>query len=236
MSYLRDLARLYQLLEGLCDRVGGYCYLRDCDGHPGWPERGVYFFFDHGETRKGGNGLRVTRVGTHAVYSGSRGTLWQRLLQHKGTTAGAYPGGGNHRGSIFRLHVGTALLNSRSYGADIRHSWGRGGSASYKVRMIELPLERDVSAFIRNLPFLWLSVPDHPGPDSDRKVIEANAVALLSNRGRNPIDPPSSKWLGSHASEGAVRESGLWNVNHVNGSYEASFLDVLSRYVAQREA
>lgn len=236
MSRARDLDRLYEVLDELRERVGGYRYLKHCDGRMEWPERGVYFFFEPGETRENAQTLRVVRVGTHAVSAGSGTTLWQRLSQHKGSSRGANPGGGNHRGSIFRLHVGSALLNSRSYPEQIRRTWGKGASADRRVVEAEYPLERDVSSFIGNMPFLWVEVSDPPGPESHRKLIEANAVALLSNRARVSLDPPSPGWLGRHAERPAVRESGLWNVNHVDGAYDPAFLDVLVRYVRQMGA
>ena len=63
---------------------------------------------EDGECRSdSGDGLRVVRVGTHALTSSSRTTLWKRLSQHKGQKAS---GGGNHRGSIFRLLVGSTVL------------------------------------------------------------------------------------------------------------------------------
>jgi hypothetical protein len=61
-----------------------------------WPKRGVYFFFETGESRSdSGSGPRVVRVGTHALREGSRAKLWTRLSQHQGTIT---TGGGNHRG------------------------------------------------------------------------------------------------------------------------------------------
>lgn len=110
MSKVTDLDAFYELLEELRPRVGGYRYLRDCGADSGWPLRGVYFFFEHGEKRKDGKSLRVVRVGTHALKAGSRSALWRRLSQHKGRTGGSFPGGGNHRGSVFRLHVGGPCL------------------------------------------------------------------------------------------------------------------------------
>ncbi len=78
-----------------------------------------------------GSGLRVVRVGTHAVTTTSRTTLWNRLSQHRGV---AKTGGGNHRGSIFRLIVGTAL--KRRDGLNKPISWGIGidvGKAASRV-------------------------------------------------------------------------------------------------------
>jgi len=91
----RDLDRFYKLLDRLSARLGGPRCLGQCRGVDGWPERGVYFFFEEGESREGGP-PRVVRVGTHAVSQGSRTSLWQRLAQHRGTLSGTRPGGGNH--------------------------------------------------------------------------------------------------------------------------------------------
>ncbi|MFZ5923957.1 MAG: hypothetical protein ACOYW4_01795, partial [Bacillota bacterium] len=70
-----------------------------------------------------------------------------------------------------------------------------------------------------------------PSRSSHRKVIEANAIGLLSNLEREPLDPPSAGWLGHWAARPAVRGSGLWNVDHVDEEYEPGFLDLLGRYI-----
>ena len=79
------------------------------------------------------------------------------------------------------------------------------------------------------MPFIWLEIDDKPGPESLRGYIERNAIALLSNfyRGSNPIDPPSESWLGHWAKSEKVRNSGLWNANHVDGQMDDNFFDVL---------
>ncbi len=197
-----------------------------------WPKRGVYFFMEPGETRShSGRGSRIVRVGTHALKAGSGTTLWRRLYQHKGV---ARSGGGNHRGSIFRLIVGTALIERDAIDCD---SWDdRHSSAPREVRERELPLERAVSQVIGDMSFLWLSVDDEPGPQSLRGFIERNAIALLSNYGKSPIDPPSDSWLGSHCTREKVRTSGLWNSNHVDESYDPAFLDSLASLLDQAEA
>jgi len=58
------------------------------------------------------------------------------------------PCGGNHRGSIFRLHVGMALLNSGEWPTQIRDSWSVGRSAPSAARRDEYPLEKAVSSQI----------------------------------------------------------------------------------------
>ena len=118
---LRDLTRFYVILDRLEQGVGGARRLSSSDGRMDWPTRGVYFFFEPGEVRTdSGDGPRVVRVGTHALTTRSRTTLWNRLSNHRGT---AGTGGGNHRGSIFRLLVGTALMHrDPSCAVD---TWGR---------------------------------------------------------------------------------------------------------------
>jgi hypothetical protein len=92
---LADLFRFYSIMENLKRRIGGVRKLGECSGRMEWPKRGVYFFYEDGEYRSHtGDGLRVVRVGTHAVRLGSASTLWGRLRQHKGSLSG----GGNHRG------------------------------------------------------------------------------------------------------------------------------------------
>jgi hypothetical protein len=194
-----------------------------------WPERGVYFFFQEGELREDLRTLRVVRVGTHGVSAGSKTTLWSRLSQHRGTTRS---GGGNHRGSIFRLHVGIAMLRDRpDEFLSARDTWGRGSSADRATRVSEELLESAVSRYIGDMPFLWVEIDDEPGPTSRRQEVESNLIALLSNAGKPAIDPPSNTWLGHHSDRATIRDSGLWNVNHVYEPYNPASLDLLEFHI-----
>ena len=92
-------------------------------------------------------------------------------------------------------------------------------------------MEREVCAVIGDMPFLWLAVEDEPGPDSLRGYIERNAIALLSNCGKEPIDPSSSQWLGYYSDRERVRQSGLWNSNHVDDEYTPAFLDTMQQLI-----
>jgi len=85
-----------------------------------------------------------------------------------------------------------------------------------------------VSEVIGKMSFLWLPVDDEPGPNSQRGYIERNVIALLSNYEREPLDPPSENWLGRHSDRERVRESGLWNQNHVDEACDLSLLSMLS--------
>jgi hypothetical protein len=230
MTRKSDLNRLYNLLGTLREKVGGYRTLGESNGYMDWPERGVYFFFAPDETRTVDDQLRITHVGTHAVSDGSKTTLWDRLYAHRGTFKGKRQGGGNHRGSVFRLRVGEAIINRRGI-ADEYPDWGDGSSATTDIRDAEYELEKQVSEFIRELPLLWVEINDEPGPESQRAVIKRNAIALLSNYQRDSFDSRKETWLGGDSDAPEIRESGLWNVNHVDENHSPVFLDRLSDYI-----
>jgi hypothetical protein len=225
-----DLDRFYTTLSQL--EASGLQGLRlaEYHGKSPFPTRGVYFFREPGEYRLSkSNSLRIVRVGTHAVSANAKSTLWGRLKTHLGTLSG----GGNHRGSIFRLHVGGALLARDMISIP---TWGVGASkppalhASVTDQAAENECERKVSKYIGAMSVLWVDVPDEPGTSSVRAFIERNAIALLSNH-FDPIDPASEDWLGHKSPRDFIRRSNLWNLNHVDQTYDPRFLDDLETAV-----
>ena len=220
------LETLYASLQALEGELGGTRRLSDCHGRMPWPSHGIYLFFEDGEWREDGRALRVVRVGTHALTARSRTTLWQRLSQHRGNVGGTNPGGGNHRGSVFRLHIGTALINRDGW-EGAAPTWGKGSSAPREVRDREAELEKAVSRHLGAMPFLWLSVPDR----AERGSIERDLIALLSGARRTHADPASPRWLGLCADRPAIRESGLWNVNHTSDAFTGDGLELFVRRV-----
>lgn len=219
-----ELDRFYGLLDQLRSVPNQGRTLASCNGRLGWPARGVYFFAEPGEMRRSAPDVpRVVRVGTHAVSTGSKATLWGRLRTHRG----GITGGGNHRGSIFRLHVGAALL---ARDTATLASWGRGSTAPAPIRAAEASHEQQVSAYLGAMSVLWVTVDDQPGPASTRAFIERNAIALLSNR-LDPIDTPSPTWLGRYSTRPEILRSGLWNLNHVEQQCDIGFLDTLEEAI-----
>lgn len=184
--------------------------LADCAGRDGWPRAGVYFFFEDGELREDGSTPRVVRVGTHALNETSKTKLWTRLRTHRGATGSTHPGGGNHRASIFRLHVGTALINRGGYDIAAR-TWSQRSGVPRATRDLEVDLERAVSVYIGAMRLIVVEVTDW----QDRARLEQDCIALLSNHDRPATDSPSSSWLGLDADRHDIRSSGLWNVSHV---------------------
>jgi hypothetical protein len=225
-----DVDRFYELLGRLKSSGVQGRRLSSYRGVTCFPGRGVYFFLEEGETRATKpEQPRVVRVGTHAVSAGSKSKLWGRLRTHLGTPFG----NGNHRGSIFRRHVGSALLVREGVALP---TWGDGSVQPPALRedeaaqAMERLWEGRVSEYLGALPVLWVDVPDEPGRSSERAIIEQNAIALLSNR-LDPCEPASMTWLGRCSLADEIRRSGLWNVQHVGVAYDAGFFGLLERAV-----
>ncbi len=233
-----DTHRFYALLSRISERTGGYRHLATCDGRMEWPRRGVYFFFEAGEPRSDPDaGLRVTRIGTHALKTAAGTSLWNRLATHRGSSRS---GAGHHRGSIFRKLVGSALAHRGD--APLPPSWGdesdpaaarKLGWDRARVQRAEIDLERRVSEYIGRMPFLWLGIDDPPGPASKRGWVEQNAIALLSHARTPAVDAPSDRWLGAFSDREGVRASGLWNQRHVAEPHDPSFLDEMDELVTR---
>lgn len=220
----RDLDRLYRALRTLESGLGGKRLLSKCTGQQAWPGNGVYFFFEPGEYRTDHAEPRVVRVGTHGVSRGSKATLWNRLRTHRGTSNGL----GNHRSSIFRLHVGAAIAAKDTSVAV--SSWGVGQAADATVWEKEERLERAVSKYIGTMSILWLAIEDEASPASDRAYLERNLIGLLAGK-VGSVDLPSTGWLGRFSLDERIRNSGLWNLNFLDYSYSSEFLEVLDEYL-----
>ena len=190
---IADTVRFYEYINHIEDLADGLQTLATCDRNMDWPQRGVYFFFEKGEERsKSGKGNRVVRVGKASAG------LWERLDKHRGSPVS---GGGEHRSSIFRKIVGVALARRDDY--PLPETWGIGDSPSKAasklgidrdmVKRIEAGLERRVSEYIKQMPFIWINV----DAAIQLEIIERNAIALLSHAESPAPDTPSGQWLGS---------------------------------------
>jgi len=222
-----DLVRFYRLMGELEQLNGGARRLASADASAPWPQRGVAWFYEKTETRtESGSGPRIVRVTTHALKPELNSSLWDRLAADKG---------GTHRQSPFRTLIGLGLRDLMGNAEPA--SWGRGADAAAAARerkqnvaiveKQEAALEQAVSVYIGQMPFVFLAVDDPPGPSSARAFIEKNSVALLSNYARAVVDAPSAQWLGRRCGREKVRQSGLWNVNHVDAAYDPSFMDTM---------
>jgi hypothetical protein len=191
------------------------------------PAQGVYFFFDPKETTQFASRIpRLVRIGTHGVSAGSKATLRDRLRTHLGTANGY----GNHRASVFRLHVGEALIRRN----DLRErfpNWGKGQNVERSVIDAERELERQVSTYIYRLQLLCIDVADKSNKYSARSKIERLSIALFTER-LVPVETPSSNWLGLYSAHEEIVRTGMWNVRDVGARSDFSIVDLISNRIA----
>jgi hypothetical protein len=159
--------------------------------------------FEARETAHGGR--RIVRVGSHT----GAGNLPARVSEH--FTAE------NKDRSVFRRHIGRALL-SRD-GDPFLAQWEldlttRAARARYagqvdaaKQRAVEAVVTRTIQ---RYFGFVVLPVADK----AERLCWEAGHLATVA---QCAVCAPSSHWLGNDSPDARVRESGLWNVRHLQG-------------------
>ena len=232
LSFLHDLngetelramaERFFWLMNQVWVAQSGGRRIEATNGRQTWPSRGVYFILAPNNSGARRHMPRIVRVGTHAVSQGSKTTLWDRVSTHRGTAAG----GGSHRSSIFRLHVGRAW--ARFAEAEVwPDSWAKGQSAALEVRQFEERLEQQVSRLIGAMQVVWLDVDDAPSPHSERAYIERNAIGLLSRLGLLNANVEAD-WLGQFSSEWRIASSGLWNLNHVFRRPDPDFVERLT--------
>lgn len=225
----RDLKQLYKMISEA--RGSGRTFLLSDLRNQKLPTRGVYIFVDLNERNFNGTPGRIVRIGTHAVSEGAKSTLKSRLRHHLGLGDGT----GNHRGSIFRLHVGRALLEKDGM-RDQLQSWGDGQNAPSEVRALERKHEMRVSEYLRALEVYVLEIDDVPNKDSLRAAVERQLIALCSEE-LHPIDRASENWLGRYSPMQSIVKSGLWNLRDVGRIYEPSSVgsvdDICSRGIDQ---
>ncbi|CAN5641138.1 hypothetical protein BH09CHL1_BH09CHL1_15860 [soil metagenome] len=158
------------------------------------PRNGIYFFYEQGE------GERIVRVGTHK----GNARLYDRIRSHYGTRR-------SHRAwrrtSVFRYHLGAALLN-RDQDPQIAEWLDRKGE-----RMREVEAEA-TELLHSTFTFRVLSVDDL----EERLALERAMIGALS-----ATPTMSEEWLGLYAINPAIRKSGLWNVDHIGATDSLDF-------------
>ena len=159
------------------------------------PRNGIYFFYEQGEfcRRFGVIRPRIVRVGTHRKQDRFR----SRIRQHFR---------GNKNGSVFRKHLGGALLRRGNADDSRVDRWLKHGTRTFKE--VEELVTNELAA---NFAFKCVVVKD----EKDRLDLEERLIATLA---QCPACAPSVNWLGHHPASEEIRESGLWNVQHTDSN------------------
>jgi hypothetical protein len=175
---------------------------------------GLYFFYESGETSEHGPDGRIVRVGNH---SRSQGGLVRRLRIHYS---------GRKNSSVFRKFLGGALMRCENPKHPcLAPSPGKGHweCQDQKICFRCKPIEQQVSDLLRSkFRFRCVAIPNRIERNRFEEVLIASLAACTRCL-------PSPNWMGLKAYSDVVRESGLWNIQHVDGPTMTT--DDLDRFI-----
>jgi len=165
------------------------------------PDNGIYFFFENGEcvSFDGKQFARIVRVGTHRQNDRFK----KRIKSHYGNKNDFH---GNKNGSVFRKHLGGAILRKNNPDDHCIKSWEKQGGPSFSD--VEVLVSHEIR---ERFSFSCIRCDS----ESKRLRLEEGVIALLA---QVHISQPSKGWLGYYAGNEKIKRSGLWNTQHVEGS------------------
>lgn len=184
-----DLKIAYDEIHKVLNDLPRYTYLGNGEFWSAIPKGGgVYIIFEKGE--KYGCYDRITRVGK------AEKSLLSRLKQHFVREDKDH--------SIFRKHVGRALLNKKGLPLD---DWNKKG---VKVPVVE----KEVSEYLKeNATFCVIPLADK----NEICILEKTLIEVLAAFNRSYLAASgktiqSDNWLGNYSVSQKIKTSGLWNV------------------------
>lgn len=166
------------------------------------PANGLYILFERGERAHRGD--RIVRIGTHT----GDGNLRKRLREHFETE--------KKDRSIFRKNIGRAMLAAE--GNPLLEEWNRDlTSRAARERFGDQvdqaalgKVEARVSEYMRDrFSFVVLEVSDR----DDRLRLEQSLIGTVAHC---PHCEPSREWLGNDSPVDAIKNSGLWQTQHLS--------------------
>jgi len=176
MGRQQDLDRLYPVLDSLAQRVGGPRKRKNCTDYMDWPDRGVYFSSNRGSvanrpTSHASRGWARTRCRPAAVPrsgTGSNSTTVPAAPAATTRTAGPTAAPSTASVSARPSSRSTTCTTTTRPGTNAGRVRDRAA-----VRDEEYILERRVSAYIREQPFIWVDIDDEPGPRQRPRLCRA---------------------------------------------------------------
>jgi len=182
------------------------------------PNNGIYFFYEDSEHwSHGGKRPRIVRVGTH-----KDGNFRSRIAEHfvlderkmNFDTTTLAP----HERSIFRKHIGRALLNRSNdpylkvWNIDFTSKASRERDAHLRDIGKEKTVECEITALLRKyFSFRYIVV----AQESVRMGVSGIERKLIGTVAQCSECSPSRVWLGNQSPQPQIRETGLWLIHHL---------------------
>lgn len=183
------------------------------------PNNGIYFFYEDGEHwGHGGRKPRVVRVGTHKDGNFRSRIAEHFLLDERRMNFDAMKPAPHER-SIFRKHLGAALLNKHSdpylavwNNIDFTPRATRDQHGHLRDIVKEKAIESEITALLREHFFFRYVV---VAQESLRMGISGIEKKLIGTVAQCSECRSSHVWLGNQSPRPQIRGSGLWLIHHL---------------------
>jgi hypothetical protein len=204
------------------------------------PRNGVYFFYESGEYCGHPNGKpRIVRVGTHRDGN-FRSRIAEHFLLNEQKMAFTQDQPGPHERSIFRKHIGRALLTKSGdpyltvWEMDFTTRATRTANRHLRDISKEVAIEREVTEVLRQtFSFRFIEVADQ----MQRMGSQGLERALIGTLASCPLCCPSDGWLGRYSPKARIRETGLWLIQHLRATpLSSSQMDLVSSAIGENHA
>jgi hypothetical protein len=185
------------------------------------PRNGIYFFYESGE-RCGHQAAkpRIVRVGTHRDGN-FRSRIAEHFLLNERKMAFTKDQPAPHDRSIFRKHIGRALLNKTRdpylsvWKINFTTQKTRDTKGHLRDISKEAAIEKEVTQILRqNFSFRFIEVAD----EMQRMGSQGLERALIGTLASCPQCRPSDGWLGCYSPDARIRESGLWLIQFLRAA------------------
>ncbi len=180
---------------------------------------GIYFFYERGEYwGHQNNKPRIVRIGTH-----KRNNFRSRISEHYLFNEKKMGFGKNNQKpsdrSIFRKNIGRALLNQTQekyldiWEIDFTIKENRKNYGHMRDIQKEKKIEYKITRIMRD-DFLFRFIVIH---EEEKRIGESGLEKPLTGTfSQCRLCKPSDRWLGNHSPVEKIRDSGLWQVQHLN--------------------
>jgi len=178
------------------------------------PYNGIYFLYEEGETwGHGGSKLRIVRIGAHRGDNNFRARISEHFLTDESRMNFDRNRPKPSDRSIFRKNIGRALLNRNgdpyleTWNIDFTQPKNRNKFGNLRDVEKEKSIEWQITEIIRSkFSFRFIIA------EKDRQELERKLIGTVS---RCAKCKPSQSWLGNYSPEKKIKESGLWNKQHL---------------------
>ncbi len=186
------------------------------------PDNGVYFFYEKGELygHCSENRPRIVRIGTHREGN-FKSRIKDHFLFNESKMNFDKTRSPPHDRSIFRKNLGRAILNNEKnvylkiWDIDYTTRENRKELSDQRNIKLERKIEAQVTTLLQyNFSFKYLII-----KGQERRIgskgIESRLIGTLSQCDKCM---PSKEWLGNHSPVSKIRDSGLWQYQHLTKS------------------